>query len=108
MVDSCSNNKEKQVMWIEKEIQVTDAMPDQNRFDKILLHLMPAWCAGLSQNICVRSVPVLSTLPGLPLLSHPYLCSPIPQPAAIPMQMLPSAGHRRHTAAPARWTVLIH
>lgn len=84
MLDSCSNDKEKQVMWIEKEVQVIGAMPDQNCFDKILLHLMPAWCAGPSQNICVRSVSVLSSLPGL--LSQPYLCYPHSPGCSIPQE----------------------
>lgn len=104
MPDSCSNNEEKQVLWTEKEIQVTGAMPDQKCFDKILLHLMPAWCSGLSQNICVRAVPVLSTPPGLSLLSPPSLSYPHSQPAAVHMEMLPSSGHRGLTAAPAGLT----
>lgn len=94
MLDSRSNNKEKQVLWIEKEIQVIGAMPDQNCFDKILLHLMPAWCAGPSQNICVRSVSVLSPLAGLPLLSHPCLCYPHSPGCSNPQENAASAGHK--------------
>lgn len=56
--------------------------------------------------ICVMSVPVLSTLPGLPLPFHPSLC----HPHCPAWEMLPRAGHRRqaHHSSCRTDTALTH
>lgn len=106
MLDSCSNNKEKQVIWIEKETQVTGVMPDQNCFDQNIIapNACLVWWPG-PKHLCQISACAAHTswtptsIPPFPLVSQfPSLsCS-------NSMKMPSSAGHRRHTAVPVGLT----
>lgn len=100
MLDSCSNNKEKQVMWIEKETQVTGATPEQNCFDQnIIAPEACLVCWPVPKHLCQISACVVHT-PGF--LSHPYLCYTHPQPELQQFTWKCCAGHRRHAAVSAR------